>query len=90
MEIVFLEQAEKDRKYWKKSGNKAIMNRITALLEDIIAHPYTGIGKPEPLKYELAGCWSRRINSEHRIIYSVNDEIITAYVLSMRYHYGKK
>jgi toxin YoeB len=90
MEIVFLEQAEKDREYWKKSGNKAIMNRITALLEDIITHPYTGIGKPEPLKYELAGCWSRRINSEHRIIYSVNDEIITVYVLSMRYHYGKK
>ena len=90
MEIVFLEQAEKDLEYWKKSGNKAIMNRITALLEDIIAHPYTGIGKPEPLKYELAGCWSRRINSEHRIIYSVNDEIITVYVLSMRYHYGKK
>lgn len=90
MEIVFLEQAEKDREYWKKSGNKAIMNRVTALLEDIIAHPYTGIGKPEPLKYELAGCWSRRINSEHRIIYSVNDEIITVYVLSMRYHYGKK
>lgn len=90
MEIVFLEQAEEDREYWKKSGNKAIMNRITALLEDIIAHPYTGIGKPEPLKYELAGCWSRRINSEHRIIYSVNDEIITVYVLSMRYHYGKK
>ena len=90
MEIVFLEQAKKDREYWKKSGNKAIMNRITALLEDIIAHPYTGIGKPEPLKYELAGCWSRRINSEHRIIYSVNDEIITVYVLSMRYHYGKK
>mgnify|MGYP001637468473 FL=1 len=90
MEIVFLEQAEKGREYWKKSGNKAIMNRITALLEDIITHPYTGIGKPEPLKYELAGCWSRRINSEHRIIYSVNDEIITVYVLSMRYHYGKK
>lgn len=90
MEIVFLEQAEKDREYWKKSGNKAIMNRITALLEDIIAHPYTGMGKPEPLKYELAGCWSRRINSEHRIIYSVNDEIITVYVLSMRYHYSKK
>lgn len=90
MEIVFLEQAEKDREYWKKSGNKVIMKRITALLEDIIAHPYTGIGKPEPLKYELAGCWSRRINSEHRIIYSVNDEIITVYVLSMRYHYNKK
>ena len=57
---------------------------------DIAKHPYTGIGKPESLKYDLSGKWSRRINSEHRIIYSVNDEIITVYVLSMRYHYGKK
>lgn len=90
MEIVFLEQAEKDREYWKRSGNKVIMNRITALLKDISEHPYTGIGKPEPLKYELAGYWSRRINSEHRIIYSVYDEIVTVYILSMRYHYAKR
>ena len=88
MEIVFLEQAEKDREYWKKSGNKIIMQRITALLKDIAEHPYIGIGKPEPLKYELAGYWSRRINSEHRIIYSVHEEIVTVYVLSMRYHYN--
>ena len=88
MEIVFLEQAEKDREYWKKSGNKVIMKRITALLKDIAEHPYIGIGKPEPLKYELAGYWSRRINSEHRIIYSVREEIVTIYVLSMRYHYN--
>lgn len=46
MEIVFLEQAEKDREYWKKTGNKTIMNRITALLKDMAEHPYTGIGKP--------------------------------------------
>ena len=90
MEIVFLEQAEKDREYWKRSGNKVIMNRITAFLKDISEHPYTGIGKPEPLKYELAGYWSRRINSEHRIIYSVHDEIVTVYILSMRYHYAKR
>lgn len=90
MEIVFLEQAEKDREYWKRSGNKAVMNKITALLKDIAEHPYTGIGKPEPLKYELQGKWSRRINSEHRIIYSVNDDIVTVYVLSMRYHYSPK
>ena len=64
------------------------MKKITALLEDISKHPYTGIGKPEPLKYELAGKWSRRINSEHRIIYSVNDDTIQIYVLSMRYHYN--
>lgn len=90
MEIVLLEQAIKDRDYWLKSGNVAIMNRITALLKDIAAHPYMGIGKPEPLKYDLAGKWSRRINSEHRIVYSVQDDIVTVYVLSMRFHYSKK
>ena len=90
MEIVLLPQAQKDRDYWKKSGNKAIMERISALLKDIIEHPYTGIGKPEPLKYDLAGKWSRRINAEHRLIYSVSENIITVYVFSMRYHYSKK
>ena len=90
MEIILLEQAQKDRDYWKKSGNKAIMNRITALLKDIVEHPYTGIGTPEPLKYDLTGKWSRRINSEHRLIYSVNENIITVYVFSMRYLYSKK
>jgi toxin YoeB len=90
MEIVLLEQAQKDRDYWKESGNKAIMNRITALLKDIVEHPYTGKGKPEPLKYDLAGKWSRRINSEHRIIYSVNEDIVTVNVFAMRYHYSKK
>ena len=72
MEIKLLEQARIDLEYWKKTGNKVIMNKITAVLRDISEHPYTGIGKPEPLKYELAGKWSRRINSEHRIIYSVH------------------
>ena len=90
MEIVLLPQAQKDRDYWKKSGDKAIMERISALLKDIMEHPYTGIGKPEPLKYDLAGKWSRRINAEHRLIYSVNENIITVYVFSMRYHYSKK
>ena len=90
MEIVLLPQAQKDRDYWKKSGNKAIMERISALLKDIMEHPYTGIGKPEPLKYDLAGKWSRRINAEHRLIYSANENIITVYVFSMRYHYSKK
>ena len=90
MEIIFLGQAEKDREYWKKSGNKAIMNKITALLKHIAEHPYTGIGKPEPLKYELAGYWSRRINSEHRIVYSVDEEVVRVYVLSIRYYYAGK
>lgn len=87
MEIVLLEQARKDLEYWKKVGDQSIMKKITALLKDICEHPYIGIGKPEPLKYELAGKWSRRINSEHRIVYSVDENIITVYVFSMRYHY---
>ena len=88
--ITLSDLARNDYIYFSKSGNKAVMNKITALLKDIAEHPYTGIGKPEPLKYELQGKWSRRINSEHRIIYSVNDNIVTVYVLSMRYHYSPK
>lgn len=65
------------------------MKKITTLLNDMIDHPYTGLGKPEPLKANLSGFWSRRINSEHRLVYSVHDEMIEVYVLSMRYHYTK-
>jgi toxin YoeB len=90
MEIILLEQAQKDLEYWKKSGDKAIMKRISTLIKDICEHPFTGIGKPEPLKYDLSGKWSRRINSVHRIIYSVNDDTVIVYVFSMRYHYGKQ
>lgn len=66
------------------------MNKIKALLNDIAEHPYTGIGKPEALKYELTGKWSRRINAEHRIVYSVHDDIVEVYIFSMKYHYTKK
>ena len=79
--ITLSEQARKEYLYFTQSGNKAILNKIKILLEDIAAHPYTGIGKPEPLKYELAGKWSRRINAEHRIVYSVHDDIIEVYII---------
>ena len=65
------------------------MKKIAALLEDISAHPYVGIGKPEALKYELSGTWSRRINSEHRIISRVLDPVVEVQVLAMRYHYAR-
>ena len=65
-------------------------DKIKALLNDIAERPYAGIGKPEPLKYELAGKWSRRINSEHRLIYSVHDDMIEVSIFSMRHHYSKK
>ena len=89
MEVIYSEKAQKDRDFWKKSGNKAIMNKITALIADIQANPYEGIGKPEPLKHNLLGYWSRRINQEHRIIYQVTDnntiEILD--ILSLKGHY---
>lgn len=88
--IVLSAQAREEYSYFSRSGNKAVINKIVVLLRDIAEHPYTGIGKPEALKYELAGKWSRRINSEHRIIYSVHDDTIEVYIFSMRYHYLKK
>jgi toxin YoeB len=89
VEVIYSEKAQKDREFWKKSGNKAIMNKITALIQDIQLHPYEGIGKPEPLKYELSGKWSRRINQEHRIIYRVTEEdtIEILDILSLKGHY---
>ena len=73
-----------------KSGNVKIVNRIKALLADIALHPYTGIGKPEALKYSLAGMWSRRINREHRLIYTVDENRIIVHILAMHSHYGDK
>ena len=81
--------AQEHWEYWKKNDPN-ITKRIKKLLADILEHPYTGIGKPEPLKYELAGKWSRRINSEHRLIYSVHNDMIEIYIFSMKYHYSKK
>lgn len=85
MEIDLYEKAIRDFEYWKKSGNKAVQKKIQQILDDMKTHPYEGIGKPEPLKYKLTGRWSRRINSEHRIIYDVTDDIINIY--SLRGHY---
>jgi toxin YoeB len=71
--------------YWKKSGNKKLQIRIQELLQSIQKTPFEGIGKPEPLKYQLSGMWSRRINKEHRIIYEVRDA--TVHIYSLKDHY---
>ena len=89
MEIKFLPRAEEDLEYWKQTGNKRIMKRISALLADILEHPISGIGKPEPLKGEQHGLWSRRITDEHRLVYSISSGRVYVYVLSMRFHYSK-
>lgn len=89
MEIIFAPAAQEDLLYWKRINNTAILRRIELLLADIAEHPFSGIGKPERLRFELAGKWSRRINSEHRIVYKVTEQGIEVLVLSMRYHYKK-
>jgi len=68
---------------WK--DEKKITAKIHALIKDILRDPFSGIGKPEPLKHDYSGCWSRRINSEHRLIYEVYENEIR--IISCRYHY---
>ena len=87
--IAFLPQARKDFDEWKKTDEKTVI-KIKEILKDIAEHPYSGIGKPEPLKHNLTGKWSRRINTTDRIIYSVDGERILVYVFSMKGHYQNK
>jgi toxin YoeB len=72
--------------YWQ-ANDKKVCKRINELIKDIKRNPFEGIGKPEPLRYELAGKWSRRINNEHRLVYQVQDEELV--IFQCRYHYGK-
>ena len=65
--------------------DKKLYQRIISLISDILRQPFDGIGKPEPLKYDLKGCWSRRINDEHRLVYQVTDDEII--IIACKYHY---
>ena len=89
-QIVLTQTAIDHYNAFVKSGNLKIVNRIKLLLADIAQHPYTGIGKPEALRHSLTGMWSRRINREHRLIYSVDDYRIIVHILAMHSHYGEK
>jgi len=80
----FTDEAWDDYQYWIEN-DKNLLKRINRLIKDIDRNPYEGIGKPEPLKANLQGYWSRRIDSEHRIIYAVENELIV--YISFRFHY---
>ena len=71
--------------YWAKNDRK-VAQRVVRLLEEIVAQLFAGMGKPELLKHELSGCWSRRVNREHRLVYKVEGNAIV--ILSCRYHYA--
>lgn len=85
MEIIYSETAQEDIAYWKKSGNKGVQKKIQTLIEDILKHPYEGIGKPHALKHNLSGSWARRISDEHRVVYSVDENLLK--ISSLRGHY---
>ena len=84
MPIKFSDQAWEDYLFWQ-AKDKAALKRINLLLRDIQRSPFEGIGKPEPLKHNLAGFWSRRIDDEHRLVYSVQAD--TVLVAQCRFHY---
>jgi len=84
MKLVWSEQSWSDYLYWQKVDKKTVQ-KINELIKDIKRNQFDGIGKPEPLKHELAGFWSRRINDEHRLVYRVEDTMIQ--IASCRYHY---
>jgi toxin YoeB len=75
MKFIFVDESWEDYKYWQKTNIKYV-KKINDLLKDISRTPFTGIGKPEALKYKYKGFWSRRIDNEHRLIYAVRDDEI--------------
>jgi len=83
-EAVFHSEFRQDLRYWVEADRKTAL-RILELVEGVLRDPFTGIGKPEPLKHVLRGCWSRRITQEHRLVYKVGERRID--FLQARYHY---
>lgn len=74
--LIFSKQVIDHIEYHKKSGNKVVLKKILLLLNELALHPTEGAGKPEQLKYNLSGFWSRRINLEHRLVYEITDESV--------------
>lgn len=88
--LVLTPEAERHLEEWRKSGQKKTLLKIAALLEELCEHPTTGTGKVEQLKGDLEGYWSRRINKSSRLIYRIEEDIITVFVVSLKGHYSDK
>jgi toxin YoeB len=85
VKLVFSERAWEEYLYWQKQDPK-ILERINKMIQEIKREPFSGIGKPEPLKHALSGYWSRRITDEHRMVYKVQED--TLYIAQLCYHYS--
>ena len=84
MTLVFSERAWEDYLHWQKQDHKAL-ERVNQLIREIRREPFSGIGKPEPLKHAFSGYWSRRITDEHRVVYKIQDDALL--IAQVRYHY---
>lgn len=87
MKLKWADEAWEDYLWWRKH-NQRLYERVNNLIEEIKKAPFRGIGKPEPLRHEWSGYWSRRINEEHRLIYKVSGGVL--FVATCRYHYSEK
>lgn len=86
LRLVWDSNAWEDYLWWQTQDRKTL-RRINLLIQDVVRHGNQGIGKPEPLKHDCAGYWSRRITDEHRLVYKVTDDEVR--IAACRYHYGK-
>jgi toxin YoeB len=86
VKLVWAAEGWEDYLWWQKTDRKTLQ-RINSLLADIIRNGNEGIGKPEPLRHEFTGYWSRRITEEHRLVYRVSEDAVL--IATCRYHYGK-
>lgn len=84
MKLVFAERAWDDYLFWQKNDRK-MLERINRLIREVVRSPYEGTGRPEALKHELSGWWSRRITEEHRMVYCVEEDALQ--IAQLRYHY---
>ena len=84
MRLIWSDKSWEEYLSWQ-STDKKVLKKINNLIKDIKRDPFEGIGKPEPLKYELQGCWSRRVTDEHRLVYEIEND--TLYIVSCKYHY---
>ena len=89
-QLILMPEAERHLDEWRKSGQKKTLLKIVTLFEELREHPTTGTGKVEQLKGDLEGEWSRRINKSARVIYKIEEEIITVIIVSLKGHYGDK
>lgn len=84
MTLTWSEEAWEDYLYWQ-DADKRMVKKINALIKDVLRTPFEGKGKPEPLKHNLSGFWSRRITEEHRLVYAIAEDAIL--IAACRYHY---